>query len=379
MSITRRDFLKVLGGTAMLSVIRPLNKYQSIVNYDFPVSDHLGRVIETMNYRTEPRMDDYTKLNKQAYQDEIITINQEIVSANPDFNYPNMQRWFETPNGFLFSGYVQPVKNLSNQPIDKLQPNQSGFWAEVTIPIVDLILDNPPAKAPWLNDVLARSGTPRLYYSQVVWIDQVKTGDNGQLLYRFEENGGRPQGATGGSYGDIFWADGKAFRPLTEEDVSPIHPEVDPTTKKVIVDVTRGVNTLLCMEGDHEVYFCRCSPGAKFNSDGTQVDNWTTIPGEYKTQWKTVSIHMSGGSTGAGYDTPAVSWANFFDSQHGMAIHSAFWHNLFGEQVSHGCVNVTPEDAKWIFRWTSPKIDLSTADLRNIQDGTHVIIKERSF
>ena len=379
MSITRRDFLKLVGNTAMLSVVRPWNYFNLINNYDFPASDNLGRIIETMNYRTQPRIDDYTKLNKQAYQDEVVSIGSEIVSANPDFNYPNMQRWFETPDGFLFAGYVQPVKNLTNEPINNIPKNIPGFWAEVTIPFVDLLLDNPPAKAPWLNDVLARAGTPRLYYSQVVWIDQVKTGDTGQMLYRFEENGGRSEGATGGSYGDIFWADGKAFRPLTDNDISPIHPEVDPNTKKVIVDITRGVNTLSCMEGDTEVYFCRCSPGAKFNSDGTPVDNWTTIPGEYKTQWKTVSIHMSGGSTGAGYDTPAVSWATFFDSQHGMAIHSAFWHNLFGEQVSHGCVNVTPEDAKWIFRWTSPKIDLSSADLRNIQDGTHVVIKERSF
>jgi lipoprotein-anchoring transpeptidase ErfK/SrfK len=107
------------------------------------------------------------------------------------------------------------------------------------------------------------------------------------------------------------------------------------------------------------------------------VDTWATGVGEYLTSWKTISIHMTGGTSGAGYDTPAVSWANFFDAEHGIAIHSAFWHNDFGQAVSHGCVNVSPEDAKWIFRWTAPNISIELADIRiPMPGGTHVIVKE---
>jgi hypothetical protein len=39
-----------------------------------------------------------------------------------------------------------------------------------------------------------------------------------------------------------------------------------------------------------------------------------------------------------------------------VAIHSTFWHYNYGTPVSHGCVNCLPEDAKWIFRWTSPAV-----------------------
>jgi hypothetical protein len=39
-----------------------------------------------------------------------------------------------------------------------------------------------------------------------------------------------------------------------------------------------------------------------------------------------------------------------------VAIHSTFWHNNYGDTMSHGCVNVTPEDAKWIFRWSDPAV-----------------------
>jgi hypothetical protein len=45
------------------------------------------------------------------------------------------------------------------------------MWMEVTVPYVDIILENPPARSPWLK---AGPQYPRLYYSQVVWIDQIK-------------------------------------------------------------------------------------------------------------------------------------------------------------------------------------------------------------
>jgi hypothetical protein len=254
---------------------------------------------------------------------------------------------------------------------------KSGFWAEVTIPYVDLFMDNPPARSPWAQDILALGHQPRLYYSQVVWIDQIKAGDDGQPLYRFNEDGGRPAGVTGGSYGDIFWAAGRAFRLLTPEDVAPISPDVDPETKKVVVNLT--YQTLSCFEGDREVYFCRCSTGGKFDVNGNPVDAWSTNLGDRITWRKAISIHMSGGATGAGYDTPAVSWTNLFDGT-GIAIHAAFWHNNFGQAVSHGCVNTTPEDANWIFRWTLPQLSLDQPDMTvQMPGGTHVVVQERTF
>jgi hypothetical protein len=36
------------------------------------------------------------------------------------------------------------------------------------------------------------------------------------------------------------------------------------------------------------------------------------------------------------------------------ALHGAFWHDRFGQVRSHGCVNLAPEDARWLFRWTTP-------------------------
>jgi hypothetical protein len=218
----------------------------------------------------------------------------------------------------------------------------------VTVPYVDLILDNPPARAPYAKVAASQGVNPRLYYSQVAWLDQVKIGEGNQVMYRFNEE-------NFGGYGDLFWADATAFRPLTADDVSTIHPDVDPATKSIIVNL--NYETLSCLEGTNEVYFCRVSTGA--------VPGLTPIsdPSGYAIYTKTLSTHMSNGNAASGSDGPAISWTSFFYGQTGCAIHSATWHNDFGTPRSHGCVNCRPEDAKWIFRWTQPAVPLIPGEL----------------
>jgi hypothetical protein len=240
------------------------------------------------------------------------------------------------------------VFNKPNKPLKSLPVNgkESGFWGEVTIPYVDIIQENPPARSPWLKEVTQ----PRLYYSQVMWIDDIKTGSNGQTLYRVNEKYG--------TYGDIFWAIADAFRQITEEEIAPISPEVE--DKKIIVDINH--QTLTCYEGNQEVYFCRISSGAKFDYEGKPLEDYATPLGPHPIWRKLVSIHMSGGGTGSGWDTPGIAWTSLFVGE-GVAIHSTFWHNDFGTPRSHGCVNCTAEDAKWVFRWTQPKVLYNPGDI----------------
>lgn len=76
-----------------------------------------------------------------------------------------------------------------------------------------------------------------------------------------------------------------------------------------------------------------------------------TPPGKYYHVYiKLEKAHM----VGPGYDTPDVPWTMYF--YQGYAIHGAYWHNMFGTPVSHGCVNLRvvngPDDAKWMYDWT---------------------------
>jgi hypothetical protein len=238
------------------------------------------------------------------------------------------------------------VRNLPNPTIPNLHPGSlgEGMWAEITVPYVDVSLANPPARSPWLKN----TDQPRLYYSQVFWIDQIRTNAQGQAEYRVNERFG---------YGDLLWGAAEAFRPLTPEEIAPIHPEVE--DKRAVVDVTH--QTMSCFEGKDEVYYCRVSTGIKNDLYGNPTDKWSTPLGTRPIWRKLISVHMTGGSTGGGYDLPGVNWTSLFEGN-GVAIHSTYWHNNFGEVMSHGCVNASPEDAKWVFRWTQPAIPLDPGD-----------------
>jgi len=54
------------------------------------------------------------------------------------------------------------------------------------------------------------------------------------------------------------------------------------------------------------------------------------------------------------YDIAEVPWALYY--QGGYALHGAYWHDEFGTVRSHGCTNVPPSAARWLFEWTSPEI-----------------------
>ena len=340
----------------------------------FPAGERLGRVFSKIDVRSEPNFE--APSVKALYDDEIVVWQQELVTRGALNPFVINQRWVQTPDGYIYAPHLQPVKNLPNEPLKAIPGSQAGFWAEVTIPYVDMQLEGAAA-SPHIKFLLENRYPIRLYYSQIVWIDQIAQGNGGVILYRFNENGGRPAGLTGGSYGDILWGEASGFRPLTAEDVTPVNPDVDPATKRIVVDRTENYQTLSCYEGNQEVYFCRVSTGQYRDQYGNPVTEYLTPLGEHTTWRKALSIHMSGGTTGTGYDTPAVSWTTLFSGD-GYAIHAAFWHNNFGVPRSHGCVNCRPEDARWIFRWANPLNSLEQGDVavQGLTSGTHVIVQE---
>lgn len=344
MKLSRRDFLKtaVIGIGGLL--VRP--SWVFAAGTEFPKADLLGRVVEgRVDLKARPDIDSPTV--GVLYGDAVVPWLREVVGRNP---YRLNQRWVEAPGGYIWSPYLQPVRNLPNPPVVDLPDNPSlgvGMWAEVTQPYADLILDNPPGRSPWSQN----NQQPRLYYSQVTWIDKVKTDSQGQVYYRVNERYG--------SYGDIFWALGEAFRPVTTEELAPIHPET--SDKRIRVNIT--TQTLSCFEGKDEVYFARISSGLIFyNSAGKLVEEWMTPIGNFPIWRKLISVHMSGGTTGGGWDLPAVAWTSLFVGN-GVAIHSTYWHNNFGEPMSRGCVNSRPEDAKWVFRWSQPPVAYNPGDI----------------
>ena len=74
-----------------------------------------------------------------------------------------------------------------------------------------------------------------------------------------------------------------------------------------------------------------------------------TVEGTFRIRAKVRSQVMSG----PGYYLPNVEWVQYFYRDY--AFHGTYWHNNFGNPMSHGCINMTNADAQWLFEWASPE------------------------
>ncbi len=344
--ISRRAFLKLAAMSAAGVGLSGWGKYfpaqaAGLLLPEFPKSDRLGRVV-VGKVDVKARPDQDSPNNGVLYEDAIVPWMREVVGRKP---YYINQRWVETPDGFIYGPYLQPVRNFPNQPVQALQQTDmgSGMWVEVTVPYADVILINKPSSKSWIAARQEQNLPVRVYYGQVFYADTIQVNDQGQVLYRVNPN------YFGGV--DMFWVPAEALRPILADEVKPISADVE--DKRIVVDVLQ--QSLSCYEGNSEVFYCRVSTGAKYDMYGNPVEKWSTPVGQHKVTRKYISLQMSGGTTGAGYDLPGIGWTSIFATG-GVAIHSTFWHYDYGVPRSHGCVNVLPEHAKWIFLWTLPVV-----------------------
>lgn len=104
------------------------------------------------------------------------------------------------------------------------------------------------------------------------------------------------------------------------------------------IDISLNQQTLTAYEGDTAVFSTLVSTGSTF----------PTPVGTYSILYKLPSQRM----TGPGYDLPNVPWVMYFTNR-GHAIHGAYWHNNFGYPMSHGCVNMRPDEAQWLYNFAA--------------------------
>ena len=83
----------------------------------------------------------------------------------------------------------------------------------------------------------------------------------------------------------------------------------------------------------------------------TGVDHFWTRPGLFHIQKKLEETTMSNSIQDDFYYLEDVPWTMYFDE--GRALHGAYWHNRFGYRFSHGCVNLSPGDAHWLYNWAN--------------------------
>jgi hypothetical protein len=139
------------------------------------------------------------------------------------------------------------------------------------------------------------------------------------------------------------------------------------------IDVSLSQQMLVAYEGTRPVYVTLVSTGRK----GTKEEPYDTPTGRWRIVSKHISTTMDGNSASDGnYSIQDVPWTMFFYGSY--ALHGAFWHRGFGAVRSHGCVNLGPSDARWLFQWSTPFLPDGWHGVNATDDspGSTVIVRE---
>jgi lipoprotein-anchoring transpeptidase ErfK/SrfK len=282
--------------------------------------------------------------------DSVVPLYGEVESKSGS---THNKLWYEVPDGYIHSALVHVVEWQLNTPVSAT--GDKGFWAELTVPHAD------PRVAPSLSAGRARY---RYYGGTVYKVMKVVKGADAASppwWYQIEDE----------SFPGQYFLPGQYLRPIPPADFKPLSPGVDPKDKKLVVKL--GEQRVYAYEKDRVVFTCRAATGAHF-----EAGDFSTPVGTYFIYRKTPTQHMYGGAVGdeGSFDLPGIGWVSYFTSS-GIAFHGTYWHNDYGVPRSHGCVNVTSANAKWIWQWSMPPNDPAERyiTVKKPELGTTVVVQ----
>jgi hypothetical protein len=125
-------------------------------------------------------------------------------------------------------------------------------------------------------------------------------------------------------------------------DVDPRPAEVGENEFWTEIDLYE--QTFAAYEGDQMVYAALISSG---------LNRWPTREGTFQV-WDRWEKHKMSGAEGKVdyYFLEDIPYIMYFDEFNGIALHGTYWHDRFGYKHSHGCVNMSIQDAEWIYWWS---------------------------
>lgn len=340
-SFARRHFLKLSGAAALSLAFKLPPGDEDPPPTSSPIG--LGRITSTVRRRDKPSTSGKVLGWRRA--DDVVTIYEEQVG---DEEPAHNRVWFRLDEGWVHSSFVQPVRDDLNTPI--LEIPEGGFLAEVTVPFTDA----------WHEKKLAY----RFYYSTTHWVDQAVTDKNGNIWYRVLDD----------RYQVYYYVLAEHLRRIPDEELTPLSPDV--LDKRIEIDLAQ--QRVMAYENGRAVFTARVATGRK----GVE-----TPKGEFRVERKRPSRHTLAPRLRAAQvqvwpQLIAAATVSICPASRGWPISigraSPFtaprrWHNDYGRPRSRGCVNLTPENAKWIYRWTLPVVPPGEDYVRD-KNGTKVIV-----
>ena len=130
------------------------------------------------------------------------------------------------------------------------------------------------------------------------------------------------------------------------------------------VDLTR--QTLVAYRGDTPVFATLVSTGR---------EGFDTPAGLFRIHEKHKTRTMRGSDTDGPFEVAEVPWTMFYRGSY--ALHGAYWHDDFGNVRSHGCINLSPIDARWLFHFTDGSLPTGWHARRQLH-GTALYVTRES-
>jgi lipoprotein-anchoring transpeptidase ErfK/SrfK len=317
---SRRDFLK-LSSYGLMGIFLP--ELASYIPQPDDFNNLQGRILERTVW-TYDEPNEKAKRAKLYWHDLVVPITNTTIS---DDETAYNRVWYQLEkSGYAYSGDIQPVRTILNQPQEI--PTR-GALGEVSVPYTDAYLE-----ADLNSDLIYR-----LYYETVHWVMSSTNGTDGGTWYRLWDD----------KFEQYYYVPARHVRLIPAQELAPLSPEIPIENKRV--EVRLGDQLLLAYENNKIVFATRISTGGK-RTNG----KYTTPDGEFITYHKRPTRHMAAGDIASnGFDLPGVPWVLYI-TEGGISFHGTYWHNDFGHPHSHGCLNMTPQAAKWLYRWTLPTV-----------------------
>lgn len=337
---SRRDFLKA-SGAGLLGLFLADLRLERVVAAPTPKQ---GRVIDSgVELFSEPFFT--AKITHLFGRDRVVEITGDV-RGDKGYGNPFNSVWYQINNeGFVYSGRIQPVETKHQLPVFNIP--EEGALGEITVPFCD---------TKRAISTYADRGY-RIYYGTTHWIMEVLVNRaEKSIWYKIYDS----------QLKESFYVPAHEMRVVPPGELALLSPEVPDEAKRVYIDLAG--QTVTAFEGENPVFVTRCASGAK----GTD-----TPLGDFRTYHKGPSVHMTnqGDGTENTYHLPGVPWVSFFTGS-GVALHGTYWHNDYGRPSSRGCVNLTPSDSKFFYRWTQPHVPPETPYLFRPGEGTlvHVVL-----
>lgn len=164
--------------------------------------------------------------------------------------------------------------------------------------------------------------------------------------------------------GDEEWVDASSVRMFS---AAPPPAHLLPNERWIDLDLDSQI--LVAYEGPVPVY-------ATLVSSGTRQT--PTETGVYRVWKKMAETDMDGLSGEDPYSVATVPWTQFYSPEKGLALHTSYWHDGFGTGRSHGCVNLAPADARWLYFWSDPQVPAGWTMAAGVTERPGSIVRVRS-